>query len=89
MFWAQVQFLFFPDGHTLKFLEIKCNPTNKKSVALECGMFRSQVVDSSRFQPGTEEGVSGNDPLHCLANGKLALMQVDTRFKILRCANML
>ena len=26
-FWAQVK--FFPDGRTLKFLEVKYNPTNK------------------------------------------------------------
>ena len=27
-------FLFFPDRHNLKFLEVKCNPTNKKTLAL-------------------------------------------------------
>ena len=29
-FWGQVQFLFFPDCRTLKFLKMKCNTTNKK-----------------------------------------------------------
>ena len=35
-FWGQVQFLFlfFPDCLTSKFLEMKCNPTNRKTVAL-------------------------------------------------------
>ena len=27
-------FLFFPDRHTLKFLKMKCNPTNKKNCGL-------------------------------------------------------
>ena len=35
MFWVLVQFLFiFFDCRTLKFLKMKCNPTNKKIVAV-------------------------------------------------------
>ena len=32
MFWGQVQILFliFPNRHTLKFFQMKCNPTDKK-----------------------------------------------------------
>ena len=35
-FWGHVQFSFFPDHCSLKFLKMKCNPTNKKTVALFC-----------------------------------------------------
>ena len=32
-FWSQVQFLFFSDRHTLKFLKVKCNQIHQKSRA--------------------------------------------------------
>ena len=28
-------FIFFPDRCTLKFISVQCNPTNKKSIALQ------------------------------------------------------
>ena len=45
-FWAQVQFLFlfFSDRHTLDFLQMKCNPANKK----KCGLI--YTVNSSLFR---------------------------------------
>ena len=36
MFWDQAKFsflLFFSNHHTLKFIKMKCNPTNKNIVA--------------------------------------------------------
>ena len=30
MFWGQVQLLFLTDRCSLKFIKMKCNPTNKK-----------------------------------------------------------
>ena len=32
-FGAKLNFYFYPNGYTLKFLKMKCNPTNKKTVA--------------------------------------------------------
>ena len=43
MFQAQIQFLFlfifFSNSRTLKFFKVKCNPTNKKTLALHKNHF--------------------------------------------------
>ena len=38
-FYPQVQFLFFPDRRTVKSLDMKCNPTNKKNSGLKAPVF--------------------------------------------------
>ena len=36
----QLLFLFFPDRRTLKFIEMKCNPTDSKY----CGLSKTNIV---------------------------------------------
>ena len=55
MFCGQVQFLFFPNRHMLKFLEMKCNPTNKNY-----GIIHTNLVKIERHLKYTGEEPQNN-----------------------------